>query len=179
VQLAIDLQMNPSEETIRPGPLVVRIFITGENSGHSIACFEVTDPTAQRLAGQPVLLEMRQIRHREEHWAIVDLHGKAGHTRTVPVPNWVKAQLEQWTQAAAINMGRIFRRGDEGRYGMGDRYDGKGGLCHVVRELRPGRRHRDVGAARFAAELRSPLPRIRWRVGADSVSAQARVHSRH
>lgn len=24
---------------------------------------------------------------REEHWAIIDLHGKAGHTRTVPVPH--------------------------------------------------------------------------------------------
>jgi len=30
---------------------------------------------------------MRDIQQREEHWAIVDLHGKAGHTRTVPVPD--------------------------------------------------------------------------------------------
>jgi hypothetical protein len=25
---------------------------------------------------------------REEHWVIVDLMGKAGHMRTVPIPAW-------------------------------------------------------------------------------------------
>ena len=27
---------------------------------------------------------------REDHWTIVDLIGKGGHVRTVPVPTWVK-----------------------------------------------------------------------------------------
>lgn len=57
-----------------------------------------------------VSLEMRHIQQREEHWAIVDLQGKAGHIRTVPVPDWVKAPLDRWTQAAGINSGKIFRR---------------------------------------------------------------------
>jgi site-specific recombinase XerD len=35
---------------------------------------------------EAVSLEIRHIQKREEHWAIIDLHGKAGHTRTVPVP---------------------------------------------------------------------------------------------
>ena len=35
-------------------------------------------------------LEFTHLQQREEHWAIVDLVGKGGHIRTVPVPEWVK-----------------------------------------------------------------------------------------
>jgi quercetin dioxygenase-like cupin family protein len=47
----IDLHVNPSDETIRLGPLVVRFLITGENSNGSVATFELIVPAAQRLAG--------------------------------------------------------------------------------------------------------------------------------
>jgi quercetin dioxygenase-like cupin family protein len=46
----IDLHVNPSDETIRLGPLVVRFLITGENSSGSIAAFELIVPCSQRLA---------------------------------------------------------------------------------------------------------------------------------
>lgn len=59
---------------------------------------------------EAVSLEMHHVQQREDHWAMVDLHGKAGHTRTVPVPDWVKMLLDRWTQAAAIQTGKIFRR---------------------------------------------------------------------
>jgi site-specific recombinase XerC len=36
------------------------------------------------------------------HWAVVDLIGKGGHIRTVPIPEWVKAALDQWTVAAGV-----------------------------------------------------------------------------
>ena len=49
-QQTIDLHVNPSDETIRLGPLAVRFLITGENSSGSIAAFEVMVPAAQRLA---------------------------------------------------------------------------------------------------------------------------------
>jgi quercetin dioxygenase-like cupin family protein len=45
-----DLRVNPSEETIRLGPLAVHFLLTGENSTGSIAAFEVIVPGAQRLA---------------------------------------------------------------------------------------------------------------------------------
>ena len=54
-------------------------------------------------------LQIRDIQQREEHWAVVDLIGKGRHIRTVPVPDWVKATLDAWTQAAAITGGRLFR----------------------------------------------------------------------
>jgi hypothetical protein len=46
---------------------------------------------------------------RQGHWAAVDLIGKGGHIRTVPIPNWVKAALDQWTRAAGVCEGKIFR----------------------------------------------------------------------
>ena len=47
---AVALQVNPSHETIRLGPLAVRFLITAENSSGSIAAFELMVPGAQRLA---------------------------------------------------------------------------------------------------------------------------------
>ena len=35
----------------------------------------------------------------------VDLKGKGGHTRTMPMPKWVKAQLDEWPRAANLIAG--------------------------------------------------------------------------
>jgi site-specific recombinase XerD len=45
-------------------------------------------------------LTMDLIQRRENHWAIVDLIGKGGHIRTVPVPDWVKQTMDDWLTAA-------------------------------------------------------------------------------
>jgi site-specific recombinase XerD len=55
-------------------------------------------------------LTLDHLQRREEHWAIVDLVGKGGHIRTVPVPNWVKQAVDDWLFAARVKEGRIFRR---------------------------------------------------------------------
>jgi site-specific recombinase XerD len=57
-----------------------------------------------------VSLRLDELQQREEHWAIVDLHGKGGHIRTVPIPDWVMAELEDWVRAAGIDRGRILRK---------------------------------------------------------------------
>ncbi|SPF37370.1 Integrase family protein (modular protein) [Candidatus Sulfotelmatobacter kueseliae] len=54
-------------------------------------------------------LDVDDIQMRQGHWAVVDLIGKGGHIRTVPIPQWVKAALHQWTAAAGVTEGRIFR----------------------------------------------------------------------
>jgi site-specific recombinase XerD len=54
-------------------------------------------------------LEVDEIQMRQGHWAVVDLIGKGGHIRTVPIPNWVKDALDQWTSAAGIKDGKVFR----------------------------------------------------------------------
>ena len=47
---AANVQINPSDETIRLGPLAVRFLITGEDAMGSVALFELTVPAAERLA---------------------------------------------------------------------------------------------------------------------------------
>jgi site-specific recombinase XerD len=54
-------------------------------------------------------LKMDEIQIRQGHWAIVDLIGKGGHIRTVPIPQWVKSALDIWTIAAEIKEGKMFR----------------------------------------------------------------------
>jgi integrase len=54
-------------------------------------------------------LEVDDLQTRQRHWAIVDLVGKGGHVRTVPMPLWVKASIDRWTSAAEVTTGRIFR----------------------------------------------------------------------
>ena len=54
-------------------------------------------------------LEVDEIQMRQGHWAVVDLIGKGGHIRTVPIPAWVKTALDQWIRAARVTEGRIFR----------------------------------------------------------------------
>ncbi|MFZ0440063.1 MAG: tyrosine-type recombinase/integrase [Candidatus Sulfotelmatobacter sp.] len=54
-------------------------------------------------------LELDEVQMRQGHWAVVDLIGKGGHIRTVPIPQWVKAALDQWIVAAKVMEGRIIR----------------------------------------------------------------------
>ena len=42
--------VNPSEETIRIGPLAIRFLLTGDDSNGSASVFEVTVPVGQKLA---------------------------------------------------------------------------------------------------------------------------------
>src|ERR1700693_5191847 len=51
---------------------------------------------------EAVTLTLDHLQQREEHRAIVDLVGKGGHVRTVPVPGWVRSEIEEW-----IGCGRI------------------------------------------------------------------------
>src|SRR5437762_6769660 len=52
-------------------------------------------------------LELNEIQMRQGHWAVVDLIGKGGHTRTVPIRGWVKLALDHWTLATRITEGKI------------------------------------------------------------------------
>ena len=57
---------------------------------------------------EAVALTLDHLQQREEHWAIVV--GKGGHVRTVPVPDWVRTELDDWLAAAGIDRGKLFRR---------------------------------------------------------------------
>jgi hypothetical protein len=55
-------------------------------------------------------LGLEDFQLREEHWVIADLIGKGRHIRTVPVPVWAKNAVDEWTDAAMIIRGVLFRR---------------------------------------------------------------------
>jgi integrase len=63
-------------------------------------------------------LTVEHIQQREGRWVIIDLAGKGGRVRTVPVPAGVKARIDQWLAAAVITRGYVLRSVDRhGRIG--------------------------------------------------------------
>jgi integrase len=46
----------------------------------------------------------------ENHWVVVDLAGKGGRLRTVPVPAWCKVLVDLWLRDSGVTGGRILRR---------------------------------------------------------------------
>src|SRR4030081_1204873 len=63
-------------------------------------------------------LTLKHIQQRDSRWCIVDLVGKHGRVRTVPMPTWVKVAIDSWTSAAGIVEGHVLRpinRGDKVR----------------------------------------------------------------
>ena len=73
------------------------------------------------------------LQQREDHSAIGDLVGKAGHVRTVPVPGWVKCELQEWFNAAAIDRGKLFRRVNKAGKTWGDGMTEKS-VWHIVKK---------------------------------------------
>jgi hypothetical protein len=121
-------------------------------------------------------LDFTHMQQREEHWAIVDLVGKGGHIRTVPVPEWVKATIDLWVAAAGISTGRLFRcicrAGKHWGDGVSERV-----VWHVVKQYA-----RKLGLAQVAPhDLRrfvcKAVPCIRRRIGSDSILAGSRFRA--
>ncbi len=108
-------------------------------------------PDAQRLKGrrdrallalllacglrrhEAVTLTLDHLQQREEHWAIVDLIGKGRHVRTVPLPDWVRSELEEWLASAGIDRGKLFRRVNKVGKAWGDGMTVKA-VWHIVKE---------------------------------------------
>src|SRR5271168_5265057 len=54
-------------------------------------------------------LTFAHVQQRDGRWCIVDLVGKHGRVRTVPMPTWVKVAIDAWTVPAAVVDGHVFR----------------------------------------------------------------------
>jgi hypothetical protein len=119
-------------------------------------------------------LDFTHLQQREEHWAIVDLVGKGGHIRTVPVPEWVKATIDLWVVTAGITAGRLFRcvcrAGKHWGDGVTERV-----VWHVMKQYA-----RTLGLPQVAphdseAFVREAVPCIGWRIGSDPIPSRARL----
>lgn len=65
-------------------------------------------------------LRVEHIRMVEARWCIMDLRGKGGRVRSVPMPSWCKAAIDAWTAAAGITSGTLFRALRRGGHLAGD-----------------------------------------------------------
>jgi integrase len=54
-------------------------------------------------------LTVGHVQQRDGRWCIVDLVGKHGRVRTIPMPTWVKVATDAWTSAAGVADGYVFR----------------------------------------------------------------------
>jgi integrase len=59
-------------------------------------------------------LTFTHIQQREGRWVIVDLIGKHGRIRSVPMPAWAKVAIDEWSSASGINTGPVFRPVNKG-----------------------------------------------------------------
>lgn len=65
-------------------------------------------------------LSVEHIQLRDARWVILDLIGKGGRVRTVPMPSWTKQAIDSWMAKSAIGGGRIFRSIDKGGHIRGE-----------------------------------------------------------
>jgi site-specific recombinase XerD len=65
-------------------------------------------------------LTMGHIQQRDGRWCIVDLYGKHGRVRTIPVPTWCKVAIDAWTGPAGVVDGYVFRPVNRGDQVQGD-----------------------------------------------------------
>ncbi len=75
-------------------------------------------------------LTFAHIRQREGRWVIVDLVGKGNRVRTVPMPTWAKAAVDEWTKTAGVKSGRVFRAVNKG-----NRLDGESVTPQAIRDV--------------------------------------------
>ena len=75
-------------------------------------------------------LDIASIQQRDGRWAIVDLSGKGKRIRTVQMPPWAKAAVDDWIAAAAITAGRLLRPVNKG-----GRIGGRGITAQAIFEI--------------------------------------------
>ncbi len=129
----------------------------------------------QELAG----LRIEDVQQRDGRWCIVDLAGKGNRIRTVPMPPWTKAAVDDWTAAAGFSAGLVL-----GSVNKGDRITGQGMSAQSIYEVVEAY-GRQIGAAlaphdvrrtfaRLAHKGRAPLEQIQISLGHASIQTTER-----
>lgn len=75
-------------------------------------------------------LTVAHLQQREGRWVILDLIGKRNKLRSVPVPNWAKAAIDEWLKVAGIVDGKIFLG-----INKGGRVYGQGITAQAIRDI--------------------------------------------
>lgn len=65
-------------------------------------------------------LTFEHVQQREGRWVLVDLIGKRDKIRSVPMPNWAKAAIDEWSKASGVSAGLVFRAVNKGSRVVGE-----------------------------------------------------------
>jgi len=119
-------------------------------------------------------LSFGHLQMRDGRWVIADLLGKHGRIRTIPIPDWVKHAIDEWSSCTGVHEGYVLRRVNKAGHVSRDRltpesvykivqhYAGLLGLRIVPHDLR--RTH-----AKLAHKGGAALEQIRFALGHASV----------
>jgi site-specific recombinase XerD len=129
----------------------------------------------QELAG----LRLEDIQQRDGRWCVVDLAGKGNRIRTVPMPSWAKAAVDDWLATAGFSAGLLL-----GSVNKGDRITGQGMSAQSIYEVVEAY-GRQLGAAiaphdvrrtfaKLAHKGRAPLEQIQISLGHASIQTTER-----
>jgi site-specific recombinase XerD len=129
----------------------------------------------QELAG----LRIEDIQQRDGRWCVVDLAGKGNRIRTVPMPPWAKAAVDDWLAAASFSAGLVLASVNKG-----DRITGQGMSAQSIYEVVEAY-GRQLGAAlaphdvrrtfaKLAHKGRAPLEQIQISLGHASIQTTER-----
>jgi site-specific recombinase XerD len=126
-----------------------------------------------------VSLEVSHVQQREGRWVIADLIGKRKRIRTVPIPGWAKAAIDEWTEAAGITDGRLFRAVDKARRVTGETLSAQAVYLVVTEraskiglELAPHDARRTF--AKLAHKGKAPIEQIQIALGHESIQTTER-----
>src|SRR6202047_5106717 len=70
-------------------------------------------------------LTLKHIQQRDSRWCIVDLVGKHGRVRTIPMPTWGQVAIDSWTLAAGLIAGHVLRPVNRADQANGERMSEK------------------------------------------------------
>jgi len=65
-------------------------------------------------------LTFEHVQQRDGRWVLVDLIGKRDKIRSIPMPNWAKAAIDEWSAASGVADGFVFRAVNKGDRVVGD-----------------------------------------------------------
>ena len=125
---------------------------------------------------EAVELNLGHIQQREDHWAIVDLKGKGGHTRTIPDVGMGEECRRPVDPGSEHYIGQVVSSCAQDGENLGREADGKSCLaCSSPACCENG--HPQVSPARPPQNLCTALLRGRRRTRANPVSARSRFDS--
>src|ERR1035438_6261033 len=129
---------------------------------------------------ESALLTIEHIQQRDARWVIVDMKGKGGRVRTVPMPSWTKAAIDAWIVAAGFGTGRVFRPVNKGGRLFGDRMTAQS-IFETVKKYVSGIGLKEIGPhdlrrtfAKLAHRGRAALEQIQLSLGHASIQTTER-----